>query len=55
MAGRAGWDVLPAVQAGDIHEVKSAVILAPGPVAISEGLPALTALFSAWADRQAAG
>jgi iron complex transport system substrate-binding protein len=31
-----------------MHEIKSAVILTPGPVAISEGLPALLRLFQEW-------
>lgn len=53
VAGRDGWQAIPAVTNGEIHEIKSAVILSPGPVAISEGLPALTALFGAWAARQA--
>jgi len=54
VAGRPGWDAVPAVQAEQIHEVKSAVILSPGPAAISEGLPALSALFAAWAEHQVA-
>jgi iron complex transport system substrate-binding protein len=41
VAARAGWDAIPAVSAGKIHEIKSAIILTPGPVAISEGLPQL--------------
>jgi iron complex transport system substrate-binding protein len=32
-----------------LHEIKSAVILTPGPVAIEEGLPALRKIFEAWA------
>ena len=53
VAGRDGWQAVPAVAHGEIHEIKSAVILSPGPVAISEGLPALTACFTAWAERHA--
>lgn len=41
VAARPGWQAIPAVNRGKIHEIKSAVILTPGPVAISEGLPAL--------------
>jgi iron complex transport system substrate-binding protein len=33
------------VRDGRLHEIKSAVILTPGPVAISEGLPALLDIF----------
>jgi iron complex transport system substrate-binding protein len=45
VAARAGWDTIPGVRAGRLHEIKSAVILTPGPVAISEGLPQLLELF----------
>ena len=38
-----------AVAKAQIHELKSAVILNPGPVAIREGLPALAQLFRQWA------
>jgi len=45
VAARPGWENIPAVKNGRLHELKSAVILTPGPVAISEGLPQLRALF----------
>ena len=54
VSGRPGWAELPAVRDDEIHEIKSAIILTPGPVAISEGLPALGKIFTAWADRQPA-
>ena len=41
VAARPGWDSIPAVNRGRMHEIKSAIILTPGPVAISEGLPLL--------------
>ena len=50
VAARDGWAAVPAVANAQIHELKSAVILNPGPVAIREGLPALLDLFRAWAD-----
>jgi len=49
VAARAGWQAVPAVAGGELHEIKSAVILNPGPVAIREGLPAMAALFRRWA------
>ena len=49
VAARAGWDAMPAVRRGCVHEIKSAVILTPGPVAIEEGLPALLRIFEDWA------
>ena len=45
IAARPGWENIPAVRDGRLHEIKSAVILTPGPVAISEGLPALLDIF----------
>ena len=51
VAGRAGWEDVPAVRDGEVHEVKSALILSPGPVAIREGLPALAAIIARWAAR----
>lgn len=45
IAARPGWADVPAVRDGRLHEIKSAIILTPGPVAISEGLPQLRAIF----------
>ena len=42
---RPGWSTVTAVQNGRMHEIKSAIILTPGPVAISEGLPLLLDIF----------
>ena len=42
---RPGWSTVTAVQKGQMHEIKSAIILTPGPVAISEGLPLLLKIF----------
>ncbi|HXD18138.1 MAG TPA: cobalamin-binding protein [Vicinamibacterales bacterium] len=41
IASRPGWDVLPAVQAGRIYEIKSALILQPGPAALTDGVQQL--------------
>jgi iron complex transport system substrate-binding protein len=35
---RPGWDRVPAVQRGRIFEIKSALILQPGPAALTDGL-----------------
>lgn len=43
IAERPGWSALAAVAAGRIHEIKSALILSPGLVAIEAGLPAIAA------------
>ena len=41
IAGRPGWDAIPAVRDGRIHEIKSPLILQPGPAALTEGLDAI--------------
>ncbi len=38
IASRAGWAALPAVRAGRIHEIKSALILQPGPASLTDGV-----------------
>lgn len=38
---RSGFDAIPAVQNRQLHEIKSAVILQPGPAAVTDGLLAL--------------
>jgi len=38
IAGRPGWQDVPAVKNGHIYEVKSAYILQPGPAALTEGV-----------------
>lgn len=46
---RPGWEAIPAVAKQQLHEIKSAIILTPGPCAIKEGLPALAGIFASWA------
>ena len=41
IAARPGWDRVPAVRTGRIHEIKSPLILQPGPAALTDGLDAL--------------
>ena len=43
IAGRPGWSALPAVARGRIVEIKSPLILQPGPAALTDGLDALVA------------
>ncbi|MHC2090364.1 cobalamin-binding protein [Methylobacterium sp. CM6244] len=40
---RPGWDVIPAVAAGRIHEIKSPLILQPGPAALTDGFDSIRA------------
>ena len=51
IAARAGWDRIPAIQAGQIHEIKSAYILQPGPAALTEGVAQLLRIVQAWEAR----
>ncbi|PWE33260.1 cobalamin-binding protein [Maritimibacter sp. 55A14] len=46
IAARPGWDAIPAVRQGRIHEIKSPLLLQPGPAALTDGLDGiLTALW----------
>jgi iron complex transport system substrate-binding protein len=51
VAARPGWDAIPAVRNGDLYEIKSPLILQPGPAALFEGLDAMHAVIAAWAKR----
>ena len=44
---RPGWDGIPAVKNGQIHEIKSTYILQPGPAALTEGVKRLSAILDA--------
>jgi len=46
---RPGWDLVPAVRSGHLYEIKSALILQPGPAALTEGLRQLHDAISATA------
>ena len=41
VAARPGWASIPAVRNGELHEIKSPIILQPGPAALFDGLDAL--------------
>jgi len=50
---RPGWDIIPAVRANRIHEIKSPLILQPGPAALTDGLDAIVAVLEAgWPGAQ---
>lgn len=53
VASRPGWDAIPAVRAGELHEIKSAIILQPGPAALTDGLAEIHAHIRRWAARAA--
>ncbi|MPZ38672.1 MAG: ABC transporter substrate-binding protein [Rhizobiales bacterium] len=49
VTARDGFDAIPAVRFGWLREIKSSLILQPGPAALTDGLDALSAMFSEWA------
>jgi iron complex transport system substrate-binding protein len=52
VAARPGFDSLPAVRGGWLREIKSTLILQPGPAALTDGLDALAAIIGEWAAGQ---
>ena len=53
VAARPGWADVPAVRDGELHEIKSPLILQPGPAALTDGLDRLQAIIGGWSARQA--
>jgi iron complex transport system substrate-binding protein len=49
VAAREGWQTVPAVRHGRLHEIKSCDILQPGPAALTDGLAQLHRLCAEWA------
>jgi iron complex transport system substrate-binding protein len=49
VAARSGWSGLPAVRDGHLYEIKSSIILQPGPAALTDGLRELHAHIARWA------
>src|SRR5215472_10527065 len=45
VAARPGFAEIPAVRNNTVHEIKSPIILQPGPAALTDGLQALQAIF----------
>jgi iron complex transport system substrate-binding protein len=50
VTARPGWSDIPAVRSGFVREIKSAIILQPGPAALTDGLAALQACIEEWAS-----
>ncbi len=51
VAARPGWDAIPAVRDGELHEVKSPIILQPGPAALTDGVDAIARIIRDWGLR----
>ncbi|QDI02833.1 cobalamin-binding protein [Xanthomonas cerealis pv. cerealis] len=52
VAARPGWAAIPAVRDGQLFEIKSPLILQPGPAALTDGVRAIAAIVHAWAQRR---
>jgi iron complex transport system substrate-binding protein len=55
VATRAGFDRIPAVRHEDLYEIKSSLILQPGPAALTDGLAELQRIIEQWAPRPCLG
>jgi iron complex transport system substrate-binding protein len=51
VAARPGWQDIAAVRDGFVREIKSSLILQPGPAALTDGVQALHAVIAEWAAR----
>lgn len=51
---RPGWAAIPAVRNDDLFEIKSPIILQPGPAALTDGLSAMYGIFRDWESRRVA-
>ncbi len=50
VAARTGWQDIPAVRSGYLREIKSSIILQPGPAALTDGVRAIQAVIEEWAS-----
>lgn len=51
IVSRPGWDAIPAVRDGEVHEVKSTYVLQPGPAALTDGIARIHEILKRWASR----
>jgi iron complex transport system substrate-binding protein len=54
VSARPGFAGVPAVSGGWLREIKSTLILQPGPAALTDGLDQLAGIISEWAEKRAA-
>jgi iron complex transport system substrate-binding protein len=52
---RAGWQAIPAIANDHVYEIKSPLILQPGPAALTDGLAALHTIIARWQQSAARG
>jgi iron complex transport system substrate-binding protein len=51
VVARPGWDTIPAVRHGDLYEIKSPIILQPGPAALTDGVREIARIVRDWSSR----
>jgi iron complex transport system substrate-binding protein len=51
VAARPGWEAIPAVRDGELHEIKSPIILQPGPAALTAGVREIARIMRDWSRR----
>jgi iron complex transport system substrate-binding protein len=51
VAARPGWQAIPALQNGELHEIKSADILQPGPAALTDGVRQIHEILRRFSER----
>jgi iron complex transport system substrate-binding protein len=51
VAARPGWHEIPAVRKNELHEIKSAEILQPGPAALTDGVRRIHEILRAWTTK----
>ena len=49
VAARPGWAAVPAIRTGFVREIKSPIILQPGPAALTDGVRAIQEVILEWA------
>ena len=54
VAARQGWDAIPAVRDGQLFEVKSPIILQPGPAALTDGVAEIARIIREWSKEEGA-
>lgn len=52
VATREGWNAIPAVRDGELHEIKSPIILQPGPAALTDGVREIARVIQAWSEKR---
>ena len=53
VAARPGFEAIPAVASGFLREIKSTMILQPGPAALTDGLDAIANIVQEWVEASA--